>query len=224
VTIKIKTPENNLDSVTKFYIDSNVRPLRITRQADCSVVIPENTDTEGFLVVTTDGTEASLGSILYDNGLSEGTMKVVDAEIGLTIACSSTFSGGTVELDGCSIYLWNTEWIKIGDISNYTNALRAVRIILNTDAMQESTFEVPANSYIQKIIFLINNAYSESSFVTIGHDEDADVLVNSTEINVTIARLIILKKNILWPLAKKIRVTVGGTPIVGSGSVIVLFS
>ena len=120
---RVATPVGDNDAVNKKYADTLEKPIIVSRQADTSTSIPNNTTTRGFVVVTTAGSGASIGDILYDDGSNSGQMEILAAIEGRTIAVTDALSGGTISFEADSIYIWDedgTAWVKIGDIGSVT--------------------------------------------------------------------------------------------------------
>jgi hypothetical protein len=176
------------DFVTLGYIQDIEGWLEVSRQADCTSAIPNNTSAAGYVVVTTAGSGVDMGSILRDNGLDDSQpMDVLVPRTGRTIITTVALSGGTVALDADSGYTWDGEagtpyWKKVFDIGSVTGALRSIKMTIGTDASYTSTALIPASNLIDKIKIHISTAYSASATAKIGYTEDDDALLATTDI------------------------------------------
>jgi len=103
------TPVAANDLVTKAYADSLEKPLVVKRQADCTSSLPDNTAVAGYVAVTTAGTGAAVGDLLYDDGLNTGTMTISAATEGRAIVVTDDLTGGTIYLLRDSIYVWDAD-------------------------------------------------------------------------------------------------------------------
>ena len=95
------------------------RTALIIRQADTSVSLPPNTATRAFVIVTTAGSGAVIGDLLFDNGTASWDMVIIPKEHDRWVAVVGALSGGTVEFDALSVYAWNNNtstWIKTADV------------------------------------------------------------------------------------------------------------
>jgi hypothetical protein len=226
--LRVATPVGDDDAVPKYYADSIEKPLIVKRQADCTSALPNNTATRGWVVVTTAGTGASIGDILYDNGTSSGTMSIVTAVEGRTIAVTDALTGGTVTFDPDSVYIWDedgTEWIKIGDISSLTGALRIIRYVLDNSAQQDSDSQIPANARILEAMLIITTAYSGGATISIGNTATADLFMGTTQNSPQVLKTWTVEQDTdQGGSATVVRTTVSNTPAAGAGVAIVKYS
>jgi len=223
VRLQVATPSADEDAVTKLYADTLEKPLIIGRQANTSASIPSNTASRGFVVVTTAGTGAVLGDILYDDGSSTGTMSILSAIEGRTIAVTDALTGGTIEFDPDSIYIWDddgTQWIKIGDIGSVTGANRIIRFSLST-ATVDSTTAIPANARITQTWVDITTAYNAGATIQVGRAGGTVDLLQTTTDNVAqFENTYVKDQDTAWGgSAAAIRVTISATSGVGVASV-----
>ena len=224
--LQVATPTADQDAVTKLYADTLEKPLIIARQADTSASLPANTAVRGFVVVTTPGSGAAIGDLLYDDGSSVGTMSILTAVEGRTIAVTDALSGGTIEFDPDSIYIWDddgTQWIKIGDIGSITGADRVVRFALGT-ATIDSSSDIPANARITRCWVDISIAYNAGATIEIGLAGGATDLLQSTTDNVAQFQHVYVKEqDTSWGVsAAAVRATITATS--GSGVATVFYS
>lgn len=90
--------------------------FRVTAQEDTSGGLPDNTAAERYVVVTTPGSGANLGDLLYDNGQNDGQpMEIVPGASGRLISTTASFTGGAIELPIAWLpYVWDStanNWI-----------------------------------------------------------------------------------------------------------------
>jgi hypothetical protein len=77
---------------------------------------PDNADTMYYTVVTTSGGSATIGQLLYSNGSGTGVQSVFSVPTGTVIIPATTFTGGTITLNGGQPYEWNgTAWVPTAD-------------------------------------------------------------------------------------------------------------
>ena len=88
------TGDNRLDASAIKNLPVN--PLPVSRQANCSVAIPNNTAVEGWVVPTTFGSGVVNGDLLYDDGTSTGTMEISARVEGRAITVTDALTGGTI--------------------------------------------------------------------------------------------------------------------------------
>ena len=170
------TPVGDNDLVTKLYADSLSKPLIVDRQADTTISLPNNTAQRGFIVVTTPGSGAAIGDLLFDDGTSSGTTTILPAIEGRTIAVTDALTGGSITFDADSIYIWDadgTQWIKVGDVGNVTGAARAVKFAIGTSTVDSSTILTTADRIIE-VRTTITSAYNAGATIEIGSTVDAD--------------------------------------------------
>lgn len=223
------TPVDDNDLVTKYYADSLEKPLIVKRQADCSVSLPNNTGVRGWVVVTTAGSGAVIGDILYDDGSGSGTMTIVPAVEGRTLAITDSLSGGTISFDPDSVYIWDSDgssWIKIGDIGSVTGAVREIRKVIDNSASQDTTTQIPANARVTHCSIETTTAYSAGATISVGNTATADLFMdtgqNDPEDNEEY--FTVDQDTDQGGSATVARVTIGGAPAAGAGVMIVRFT
>ncbi len=227
--LKAATPTDDSDVVTKKYADSAERAMVVKRQADCSSALPANTGVRGFVVVTTAGTGAAIGDVLFDDGSGSGTMEILSAIEGRTIAVTDALSGGTISFDPDTIYIWDadgTAWVAIGDIGSVTGSSRIIRFPIDNSASQDSTFSIPANARVLRCDVEITTAYSGGASIQVGNTSTAN-LIQTTSDNKpqsSSGKIYSVDQDTAWGgSASVVRVAVGGTPAAGAGVVVVEF-
>ena len=223
------TPLADNDLVNKLYADSLSKPIIVSRQADTSVSIPNNTASRGFVVVTTAGSGASIGDLLYDNGLNYARpMQILTAIEGRTIAVTDSLTGGTISFEADSIYIWDADggaWLKIGDVGNVTGAVRKICFDIDNTATQDSTNQIPAGNRVERCDVEITTQYSGGADIEVGTTADADAFQVVTDnkpqsVNKTYS----VEQDTEVASASVVRVTVSGTPAAGAGRVCVWYS
>jgi len=170
--LQVDTPTADSDAVTKLYADTLEKPLIVSRQADTSAALPTNTGVRGFVVVTTAGSGAAIGDLLYDDGSGAGTMSILAAVEGRTIAVTDALTGGTITFDADSIYIWDAdagtpEWVKIGDIGSVTGTVRVIRFSVGTATVDSAT-SIAANDRILSASLDVTTPYSGGATIELG--------------------------------------------------------
>lgn len=228
VIVRGAAPVGDNDLVTKSYADSLDKPRVVSRQADCSSALPNNTAVAGYVVVSTAGSGAAIGDLLYDDGSSSGTMDIISASEGRTIAVTDSLSGGTATFDADSIYIWDEDgssWVKVGDIGNVTGGVRVVRYVIDNTAAQDSTTSIPANARVLRASVEITTPYSAGATISVGNTSTADLIIATTDNDALTANTYQVDQNTDWgSSATVVRTTVAGTPAAGAGVVTVEFS
>lgn len=218
-------PAGDNDFVTKIYAETLTKPVIVKRQADCSVALPDNTVVRGFVVVSTAGSGAAVGDVLYDNGLDDASvMEILAAVEGRTIAVTDALSGGTITFDPDSIYQWDTDgsvWVKIGDIGSVTGAVRTIRKVIDNSAAQDTTFLPPANCRILSASFEVTTPYSGGATVSVGKVGDLELLMAATDIDAQTADTYEIEQDTDFGASAVIRVTITGSPAAGAGVLLV---
>lgn len=221
------TPVGDNDLVTKLYADTLEKPLIISRQADTSVSLPTNTATRGFVVVTTPGSGAVIGDVLYDDGSGSGTMTILSAIEGRTIAVTDALTGGSIAFDPDSTYIWDddgSEWIKIGDIGSVVGAVRQIRFAINTGPTVDSTNQIPAGARVVYCGVEVDTAYDAGATIEVGTTGTSDAFQATTENLPQTEDTYVTEQDTLVSSASVVRVTIGGSPSAGSGVAVVRFT
>jgi hypothetical protein len=151
-------------------------------QVDTSGGIPNNTSTKRFLVVTTGGSGAAIGDLLYDDGSASGTMSIIAADDGRTIFCKQAFTGGNVELEGEAIYGWDDNggtWVLQSTVGDATGSERVVEYTVTTSASTDSSKQIPANAKVYRREVEIVTAYPSGVDIQVGNSDDPDLLIAS---------------------------------------------
>ena len=225
------TPVGVNDLATKLYVDQAERVLIIEGQIDGSSGTPANTGTVGAYVVTTSGAggEPQVGEIWWSDGSGSGNMTNLGVLDSRTIATKASLSGGTVELDADSIYLWDatgTAWLKIGDIGSVVGAEREIRFVVGTTTVASAT-SIPANARITHVALEITTAYAVSGTLSVGITGTVAKYMATTEVDPQNAdgdTFVKEQDTDHGGAAAAALVTVGGTPASGAAVCTVRFT
>jgi len=227
--LQAAAPEADDDVVTRKFLDTIKGTVIVKRQADCSVSLPNNTATRGYVVVTTAGSGTAIGDLLYDNGSASGTMEIIQAVEGRAIFTTESFSGGTISFDPDSLYTWDedgTKWEKIGDISSLTGPVRIVRYAIDNTASQDSTFTLPANVRVLRADLEIVTPYSGGATISLGTTASAALFQATSDNNPQGAagRVYSVDQDTDSGAASVVRATIAGAPGAGAGIVTIWFT
>lgn len=226
VIVRVKAPVADNDAVTKYYADSLEKPLIVKRQADCSAALPANTGVRGWVVVTTAGTGAAVGDVLYDDGTGVGNMTIVAAIEGRTIAVTDALSGGTVTFFADTVYVWDddgTQWIMIGGPG--TGANKVVRYVLDNTAAQDSVWLIPANCRILRAHIEITTPYSAGGTISLGQVGSVALLMATTDLDAQTTGIYEVPQDTSWGGSDLVvRTTVSGAPAAGAGVAVVEYA
>ena len=225
-------PTADQDFVTRKFLDTIKGSVIVAGQADCSVSLPTNTATRRYVVVTTAGSGAVLGDLLYDDGSSSGNMTIVAKANGRIISVLTALSGGTISFDADSQYTWDddgssgsTQWVKTGDIASLTGPMRVVRYAIDNSASQDSTFVLPTNARVLQCDLEITTAYSGGATIEIGTTADGNLFMESTDnVPQNDGNVYSVPQDTDSGAASVVRTTVGNTPAAGAGVVTVIFT
>lgn len=228
VNLRVATPIENEDAVTKQYADTLNKPIVVTDQFDGNNALPSNTGVEHFITVTTTGANASIGQVLWDDGQGVGTVTVLTALDGRTIFTSQAFSGGTVTFEARAFYVWNNAgsvW-ELEASNTQTGAIREIRYaITNANGAQDSADKVPANAVVVSAEFNITTPYSGGATLTLGHSGNTTLLQTTTDNLSTVAGHYQVMQDTSWGGSElTVRTTVAGSPAAGAGFAIVKYT
>jgi len=215
--------ENDLSH--KQYTDSK-DIMYIGRQADCSAALPANTASREWVLVTTAGTGAVIGDVLFDDGTGVGTMVIVPAT-GRTIVTTAALAGGTIEFDNDSMYIWSVGtggFIKIGDLTSLLGATRCMRFTIDTTASQDGPNRLPANYRISAVKLEIGTPYTGGTTIAIGSTVSPIAIMTTAQNTPTVADTYTVWQDTAWEAVDDlVRVTIAGGPVAGAGVVRVYF-
>lgn len=173
------------DFATRGYVDSRESTMIVSRQADTSVSLPNNTAVEGFVVVSTPGTGAVVGDVLVDDGTNSGTMTIFGKVDGREIFTTVALAGGTVTFVADAQYNWDettTAWIKTADIGSVSGAERKIRFVVGTAAI-DSSEKTPANSRVSSTRFEVTTPYNGGATIAIGNAADTDAYMETGDLD-----------------------------------------
>jgi len=106
-----------------------------------------------------------------------------------------------------------------------TGSVRSVRLELNTDAVQESIKEIPANAVVLRARVNITTAYSAGTTITVGRTSNVTLLQATTDNLATVVGVYEVPQETLWGgTANVVEVNVDGTPLAGEGFVVVEYT
>ena len=214
--------------ITLKQLETATKPIIVSTQADTSSSLPNNSGTKQVIVVTTAGSGAVIGDLLYDDGSGSGTVEILPAVEGRTIAVTDALTGGTVTFDPDSIYIWDADgsaWLKIGDIGSVTGAERVISFDIDNTASQASTSSIPANAVIMDTKVKITTPYSVGGTIEVGQTGDTDLLQTTADNDPQSANTYQCADPLDWGgSALPVLVTVGGTPAAGDGTVYVTYT
>jgi hypothetical protein len=223
--IRGATPVGNNDLVTKQYADTLATRYVITDQFDGNDALPANTATEHFSVVTTTGTNAAIGDLIWDDGTSTGTAVLLPTAQRL-IMTQTALTGGTISFAADSMYWWDTTsgaWINVGG-STMSGAQRVIKFATTNAASQSSTAEIPANAVVLSATLEVTTPYSAGATVSIGRTGSTALIQATTDNLATVAGTYDVPQDTAWgATALPVLITVAGTPAAGAGFCIVQY-
>jgi hypothetical protein len=178
-------------------------------------------------VVTTAGSGAVIGDVLFDNGLNDSNpMAILAKNDGREIAVMNALSGGTISLDVNSIYIWDDDglaWVKIGDVGNTTGPVRMIRYAIATAASVDSIAQIPANAIITRTN--ITTPYSGGATIDNGDTGTADKFQPQGDIDPqTVGIYVTPQSTDQGGSASVGRTAIGGAPGAGAGFVEIFYS
>lgn len=228
--LRVATPLVDNDAVTKHYADKLEKPMIISRQVDGDTT-PTNTGVRGHILVNSDGTDADIGDVWFDDGSGAGNAEKLVAVEGRTIAVTDALTGGTVSWDADSIYIWDTDpatdvWVKIGDVGHLSGAVREIRYIIDNSASQDSTSSIPANNRIVFCSFEITTPYSGGATLSVGNTATVDLFMGTSQNrpqNPAGSIFEVGQDTAQGGSATVVRTTITGAPAAGAGVVVVRY-
>lgn len=232
VIVRGATPVATNDLTTKQYVDTISKPFLCSAQFNGSSSLPNNSSVEKYIIVTTTGVNASIGQVLWDNGLNDGnTVTVLGPTNGMCVAIQAALSGGTITFQTDSIYIWDnpsTTWIKIGDIGSVTGAIRLIRYAITNAATQDSTSTIPTTAFIVKSRLQLTTPYSGGATISVGQPGATTAFMLTTD-NDPVGYAAndafeVPQDTAAVSPANVVRTTVGGSPAAGAGIVSVWYS
>lgn len=222
--VRGSSPVGDNDLVTKAYADT-LLPVVVSDQFNGNNALPSNTSTEHFILVTTTGSNASIGQILWDDGTSTGTVTVIAAASGRLITPSVALSGGTVTFNANSIYSWTgSTWQDVGGTS-VSGALREIRMSITNAGSQSSATQIPANAIITYSEVKVETPYSGGATIQLGISGTTNLFQDTGDSVATVAgEYGVPQDTSVGSSAAALLVTVGGSPSAGAGHAIVRYT
>lgn len=218
-------PVGDNDLTTKQYVDGIFKPIPCSLQWNGNVALPLNSATERYYVVTTSGSYATIGEVLWDDGLNTGSSVVVlPAVIGNQIFTTTTFSGGAITLLGNLNYGWTgSAWSAISP--PVAGAEFCIRIALTTAATQSSVSSVPMNAVVTNCTLDVRIAFSPGTTITVGQAGTPALLMDTGDNLATAMNVYNAPQATDWGAAAlPVLITVAGSPAAGGGYCLVMYS
>lgn len=223
--MRAASPVGDNDVANKTYVDTLAFRTVVAAQFNGNNALPSNTSTEQFYVVTTTGANATIGQLLWDDGSGSGTVTVL-AAASRAIITAAAFSGGTITLAASSEYYWNgSAWALIGPQSATSGVVRMIRFAITNAASQSSATSIPANAFVREAWLEVTTPYSAGGTIAIGQTGTTNLLMGTGDNTPQTAGTYQLMQDTAWGAsALAVLVTVGGSPAVGVGAVVVTYA
>lgn len=210
---------------TKAYVDTVAnKPIPVSQQFNGNSSLPANTGTEQWYVVTTTGTNASIGQILWDDGSGTGTVTVLPAATGNAIITTAALTGGTITFGANQLNVWTgTAWASV--IPSISGAKYELLTFITNAALQSSVTVIPASAYVTSVTLVITTPYSPGATITVGQTGAATLLMGTTDSTPQTVDEYQSKLAVSWggsPLS--VLVTVAGSPAAGAGYIVCDFA
>jgi len=109
------SPVGDNDLTNKQYVDTITTRTVVAVQFNGNNALPTNSATEQFYVVTTSGSTANIGTLIWDDGSGSGNATIL-AAAPRSIITTVALTGGTISFAADSQYFWDTgssSWINI---------------------------------------------------------------------------------------------------------------
>jgi hypothetical protein len=224
VTMSVGTPTLDAHAATKAYVDTIFKPIVVTLQFNGSSSLPSNSAVEQYYVVTTTGSNATIGQLLWDDGSNSGTVTVLPAKLGNEIVTGASFTGGTITLSTNSNYIWSgSAWIN--PAPNITGAIYCIDMAITTGASQSSATSIPANAIILRSDVNVEVAFSNGATIAVGQTGTTNLLQGTADSTPQTVDLYDALQRTNWGnSALPVLVTITGSPSVGSGHVTVSYT
>lgn len=189
--------------------------LPVTAQ---STGAPTTTGVIHYAICTTAGAGGSVGDLFFDDATN---VTKLTATSGRVIWIESALSGGTLELAATSFYRdVSGTWTLIESTSGQVNA---VKVSISTSSV-DSTTVVPNNAYITKCQLIVDTAYTAAATIKVGTTGDDDLLIATTDFDITTADTYIKCESVVWSSTSVVKVAIGGTPVAGSATLIIEYA
>lgn len=224
--LRALSPVNDNDVATKQYVDTIASPTIVTSQFDGNNTLPTNSTLEKFYVVSSTGSNATIGQLLWDDGSNTGTVTVLAAAARM-IVTTQALVGGTATFKADTPYVWDvasTSWVNAGG-SALSGCQRTIRMALTNAASQSSASQIPANAVVAEVAIKVVTPYSAGATLIVGQTGSTSLLAGTTDNLATVAGTYLLPLDTGWGAsALAVLVTVAGAPAAGAGFCIVRYS
>lgn len=102
--------------------------------------------------------------------------------------------------------------------------VNSIRISIATTTPVVSTQAIPAGAIVHDTVVDIDSAYDPGTTITVGDSGTTDLLMASGGNDPTTPDQYTTETDIAWSSGEVLRVTIGGSPAAGSGTVTVRYS
>jgi hypothetical protein len=220
------SPVGDNDLTNKQYVDTITTRTVVAVQFNGNNALPTNSATEQFYVVTTSGSTANIGTLIWDDGSGSGNATIL-AAAPRSIITTVALTGGTISFAADSQYFWDTgssSWINIGGTA-VSGSLRVTRHAITNAASQSSTAVLPANAVVRSAMLDIVTPYSAGATITVGQTGTPALLMATTDNLATVAGQYESMQDTAWGAsALAVLITVAGSPTAGAGYCVVHYT
>ena len=218
-------PINDHDVVTKRYLETRA-DVRTSGQIDGGS--PPAAGTQGrVFVCTTAGGTFNLNHLYYDTG---GEWQVLPLDAGLTMAVTTALTGGTIEFEDDSKYIWDadtTVWKFIGSAGIATGVQVASVDLDYTEVGPKLLRSIPGSTRIPKILVIVTQIFNGTTpELSIGDSVDPDRLVTESHVDLTSLGVYEIVPGYLYGAATDIiiNLSIGGAPSTGQAAIYMEYS
>jgi hypothetical protein len=222
VTVSGALPTADAHFATKAYVDTTAnKPVPVSLQISGATVLPSNSATEQWYLVTTTGGHSTIGQILWDDGSSTGTVQVMPAVTGQTVITTTSFIGGTITFGANQLLIWTgSAWSSV--IPSISGAKYEISMTITNAASQSSATSIPANAVITGTRLLITTPYSAGATIAVGQTGTTNLLMLTGDNTATVSDEYQTPQTIAWgSSALPVLVTIAGAPSAGAGQLVV---
>jgi hypothetical protein len=223
VTMSGATPTTDNNFATKQYVDTTAnKPIPVSLQFNGNNTLPVDSSTEQWYIVTTSGANATIGEILWDDGLNTGaTVTVLPAVTGNTVITTTAFVGGTVTFGANQLLIWTgTAWADV--IPSISGAIYELVTMITNAASQSSATTIPANAYVTNVVLNVTTPYSAGATIAVGQTGSTSLLLGTGDNTPQVADEYQSTLAVSWgSTAYPVLVTITGSPAAGAGYVVV---
>ena len=176
------------DYTPKAYVDARATTLLASAQHDGTLPLPVSVLGAPFYsVVTTSGGFATIGQMLYDDGLGPlGTVTVLPALNGRTIVTLALFAGAIV-LNAQSFYFWDGAMWLLESAPTFNGAVLTIRVhLLFSDwpGPLASLTSILANSIVLRSTVNVLTPFDVGSLLDLGNVTTPTLLQAATDLSV----------------------------------------